>query len=192
MIDHDGSVLSVYDKVHLVPFGEYLPFQDFLERLGLHADHQGAGRIYSGATPPRDRGAARAALPAADLLRDHFSGEAVPRGERPGWLINVTNDGWFGISSGPYQHLQQARVRAIEQGLPLVRAANTGVSAVIDPLGRIIKSLPLGTEGVLDSALPRPARPYNLCARRRWRGRIADRRNFRHRHSPPHAAYLEF
>ncbi len=84
-----------------------------------------------------------------------FPGDVVPRGEqRPEWIINLTNDGWFGISSGPYQHLQQARIRSIEEGFPVVRAANTGISAVVDPLGRVIKSLPLGTEGILDSALP--------------------------------------
>jgi apolipoprotein N-acyltransferase len=88
-----------------------------------------------------------------------FPNEAQPSGERPGWLVNITNDGWFGISSGPYQHLQQARVRTIELGLPLVRAANTGISAVIDPLGRVVKSLPLGTEGVLDASLPRRIDP---------------------------------
>jgi apolipoprotein N-acyltransferase len=85
-----------------------------------------------------------------------FPGDATPAGRRPGWIINVTNDGWFGISTGPYQHFQQARLSAIELGLPLARAANTGISAVIDPLGRIVNSLPLGHEGVLDAPLPRP------------------------------------
>lgn len=85
-----------------------------------------------------------------------FPDEAVPAGERPGWLINLTNDGWFGISSGPYQHFHQARVLAIAEGLPLVRAANTGISGVIDPVGRITASMPLGVEGVLDANLPQP------------------------------------
>jgi len=88
-----------------------------------------------------------------------FPGEAVPRGERPGWLVNLTNDGWFGISSGPYQHFQQARALAIAEGLPMVRAANTGISGVIDPVGRVVASLPLGAEGVLDARLPAAGAP---------------------------------
>jgi apolipoprotein N-acyltransferase len=155
VIDHDGSVLSVYDKVHLVPFGEYLPFQDFLERLGLQQITKVQGGFIPG-TRRRALDAPRAPqfvpLICYEII---FPGAAVPRGERPGWLVNLTNDGWFGISSGPHQHLQQARVRAIEEGLPVVRSANTGISAVIDPLGRIVRSLPLGVEGVLDSPLPR-------------------------------------
>jgi apolipoprotein N-acyltransferase len=89
-----------------------------------------------------------------------FPGSATS-GDQPraGWMLNLTNDGWFGISTGPYQHLQQARVRTSEQGLPLVRAANTGISAVIDPVGRVVKSLPLGAEGVMDVALPRRIDP---------------------------------
>lgn len=159
VIDHDGSILSVYDKVHLVPFGEYLPFQTLLERLGLLQLTKVPGGFIEG-----DRRRAMNVPRAPRMLplicyEIIFPGEAVPRGERPGWLVNLTNDGWFGISSGPYQHLQQARVRAIEQGLPLARAANTGVSAVIDPLGRIVGSLALGTEGVLDASLPRRIDP---------------------------------
>lgn len=159
VIDHDGSILATYDKLHLVPFGEYLPFQDFLERLGLMqlTKVRGGyipGTVHKPIAVPR-------APPVLPLICYEvvFPGEAVPRGERPGWLVNLTNDGWFGQSSGPYQHLQQARVRAIEEGLPLVRAANTGVSAVIDPVGRIVRSLGLGLEGILDSALPQALGP---------------------------------
>jgi apolipoprotein N-acyltransferase len=159
VIDHDGQILSVYDKLHLVPFGEYLPFQDFLERLGLMQLTKVKGGYVPGTVrKPISVPRAPAFLPLI-CYEIVFPGEAVPPGKRPAWLVNVTNDGWFGQSSGPYQHLQQARVRAIEEGLPLVRAANTGVSAVIDPLGRLVRTLPLGTEGVLDSALPQPIAP---------------------------------
>jgi len=159
VIDHDGTILSIYDKVHLVPFGEYLPFQDFLERFGLKQLTKIQGGFLAG-----DRRRALSVPRAPRFLplvcyEVIFPGAAVPRGERPDWLINLTNDGWFGMTSGPYQHLQQARVRAIEEGLPLVRAANTGISAVIDPLGRIIKALPLGVEAVLEAQLPRRADP---------------------------------
>jgi apolipoprotein N-acyltransferase len=156
VIDHDGTILSVYDKIHLVPFGEFLPFQNFLESLGILQ----LTKLPGGFIPGERRRAMD--VPRAPRMLPFvcyeivFPGEARTDGERPGWLINLTNDGWFGISSGPYQHLRQAQVRSIELGLPLVRAANTGVSAVIDPAGRIIQSLPLGDEGVLDAKLPRP------------------------------------
>ena len=160
VIDHDGSILSIYDKVHLVPFGEYLPFQDLLERFGLTQITKVQGGFISGDRHRslNVRGTPRfLPLVCYEII---FPGSVVPRGgERPHWLVNLTNDGWFWTSSGPYQHLQQARVRAIEEGLPLVRAANTGVSAVIDPLGRIIGSLPLGVEAILDAQLPRPIEP---------------------------------
>jgi len=155
VLDHDGAVVAVYDKVHLVPFGEYLPFERFLESLGLQALTKQRGGFVAG---DRHRLISIPGAPAAVPLICYeviFPDEIVPKGPRPGWMINVTNDGWFGVSSGPYQHLQQARLRAIEEGLPLVRAANTGISAVVDPLGRIINSMPLGQEGVIDSPLPR-------------------------------------
>jgi apolipoprotein N-acyltransferase len=159
VVDHDGSVLSVYDKLHLVPFGEFLPFQDLMEKIGFEQ----LTRIQGGFIPGTHRRSMD--LPNAPKMlplicyEAIFPGDVVERGDRPGWIVNLTNDGWFGISTGPYQHLQQARVRAIEQGLPLVRAANTGISAVIDPLGRVVARLGLGLEGVLDSGLPAAIAP---------------------------------
>ena len=159
IIDHDGSVLQAYDKLHLVPFGEFLPFQDLLERLGLEQ----LTRVQGGFIPGNVHnmleipGAPRA-LPLI-CYEAIFPAEVATRDGRPGWIINLTNDGWFGISTGPHQHMQQARLRAIEQGLPLVRAANTGISAVVDPVGRMVAQLNLGIEGVLDSRLPAAIAP---------------------------------
>ena len=160
VIDHDGSILSTYDKLHLVPFGEYLPFQELLESFGLMQLTQVQGGFIAGERRrPLTVPGAPSALPLI-CYEIVFPGEAVPRTiGRPSWIINVTNDGWFGNSTGPYQHFQQARVRAIEEGLPMVRAANTGISAVVDPVGRIVRQLPLGAEGILDAPLPRPIRP---------------------------------
>ena len=159
VIDPDGSIRAIYDKVHLVPFGEYLPFQRLLERIGLMQLTKVVGGFLAG---DRRRAMDIPGVPKVLPLICYeaiFPGAAVPRGERPGWLVNVTNDGWFGISSGPYQHFQQARMLAIAEGLPLVRAANTGISAVIDPVGRVVNMLPLGVEGVLDAQLPAAIEP---------------------------------
>ena len=159
VIDHDGSVLSVYDKLHLVPFGEFLPFQEWMEKLGFVQ----LTKVQGGFIPGLRRKTME--VPGAPRMlplicyEAVFPGDIGARDDRAGWMINLTNDGWFGISTGPYQHLQQARLRAIEEGLPLVRAANTGVSAVIDPLGRIVARLGLGVEGVLDSGLPSAIAP---------------------------------
>jgi apolipoprotein N-acyltransferase len=164
VIDADGSIRGIYDKVHLVPFGEYLPLGFLLEKIGLQNLTKEVGGFLSG-----DRRRAMDVAGAPKMLplicyEAIFPGSAVPRGERPGWLVNVTNDGWFGISSGPHQHFQQARTLAIAEGLPLVRAANTGISGVIDPVGRVINALPLGAEGVLDSRLPKAGAPTLFVA----------------------------
>ncbi|RXH21465.1 acyltransferase [Bradyrhizobium nanningense] len=164
VIDHDGSILAVYDKLHLVPFGEFLPYQTLMETLGFEQ----LTRVRGGFIPGTVRHAlpvpgAPAALPLI-CYEAIFPGEVAGRNERPGWIVNLTNDGWFGISTGPYQHLEQARMRAIELGLPLVRSANTGISAVIDPVGRTVASLGLGIEGILDANLP-AAIPPTVYAR---------------------------
>lgn len=159
VLDHDGTILSIYDKLHLVPFGEFLPFQSTMERLGFTQ----VTKVQGGFIPGTRRKAID--LPNAPRMlplicyEAIFPGDVVAREERPAWIVNVTNDGWFGNSAGPYQHLQQARLRAIEEGLPIARAANTGVSAVIDPLGRTVAQLGLGSEGILDAGLPAPIAP---------------------------------
>jgi apolipoprotein N-acyltransferase len=159
VIDPDGSIRAIYDKVHLVPFGEYLPLGFVLEKIGLqNLTKQIGGFMSGGRRRAIDVPGAPRMLPLI-CYEAIFPGEVVPSGERPGWLVNLTNDGWFGISSGPYQHFQQARALAITEGLPLVRAANTGISGVVDPLGRVIAALPLGAQGVLDSRLPAAGAP---------------------------------
>ncbi len=157
-----GTILDSYDKVHLVPFGEYLPFDQMLRAAGLTNFVHVPGGF--------DPGSRRRLLdvpglpPVAPVIcyEAIFSGEVLPEGpsaSRAGLMLNVTNDGWFGQTAGPYQHLAQARLRAVEEGLPLVRAANTGVSAIVDPYGRLTASLPLGATGVLDGTLPQRIAP---------------------------------
>jgi apolipoprotein N-acyltransferase len=160
VIGKGGTLLASSDKVHLVPFGEYLPLQDWVDRLGLRQ----FVRVPGGFTAGLERKTLQIpGLPDAAPLICYeavFPGDVMPKGARAvGLMVNVTNDAWFGLTSGPYQHLAQARLRSIEQGLPLVRAANTGISAVIDPFGRVLASLPLGVEAVLDAELPRAIAP---------------------------------
>ncbi len=149
----DGTITDSYDKVHLVPFGEYLPFKSFFAAIGLRQFIEIPGGFEAGV---RRKPLAIKGLPPAIPLICYeaiFPSGLVPQGSRPGLLLNVTNDGWFGLTAGPYQHLSQARLRSVEQGLPQLRSANTGISAIIDPLGRIVRSQPLGTTGVVDGAI---------------------------------------
>ncbi len=151
VIDDQGRIVGSYDKFHLVPFGEYVPLRGILpvERLA-----PGRGDFSAG---PGPRTLDLPRLPPVSPLICYeaiFPGGVSDPAHPPGWLLNVTNDAWFGISSGPYQHFESARLRAVEDGVPLVRAANTGISGVVDPYGRVIARLGLGKKGVLDAPLP--------------------------------------
>ncbi len=151
IMDDLTDIQGVYDKTHLVPFGEYMPFREYLpiqKIVPIAADMVAGPKVM---TKP-----VLNTLPASLLVCYEviFSGQVVDKAHRPAWIFNATNDGWYGLSNGPYQHLAMTRMRAVEEGLPVVRAANTGISAVIDPYGRVIKSLPLGEEGVIDADLP--------------------------------------
>ena len=159
----DGLLLARSDKHHLVPFGEYLPFQSFLETIGL----QQLARLRGGyaAGPPTARlSAARLPLLAPLICYEAVFPKLAHGAPRPAAFVNLTNDGWFGTSFGPYQHLAQARLRAIEQGVPLLRAANTGMSAAFDARGRQLDRLPLAEAGVFSLPLP-PALPPRFYAR---------------------------
>lgn len=167
---HNGALVDFYDKSHLVPFGEYLPLEDYLRPFGVTQLVPG---IWDRGEGPRRLSAP--GLPRLSPLVCYeaiFSGQAAPAGpdgQRAQVLLNLTNDGWFGRTPGPYQHFAQARLRAIEEGLPLIRVANTGISAIVDAYGRVLESLPLGEEGVIDGRLPAAA-PQTPFAR--WGGAL--------------------
>ena len=157
IVSRDGLSAQRYDKQHLVPFGEYVPFASLLERAHITQMVD----IPGGFEPGLGRRILHIpGLPEAMPLICYEAifpielGDLGSRAERPGWLLNVTDDAWFGLTPGPYQHFAEARLRAIELGLPLVRDANTGISAVLDGLGREIAVAPLGAEGVVDAELP--------------------------------------
>ncbi len=157
-ISPSGIILDIYDKSHLVPFGEYLPFEKTLTALGLSKLTGIDGSFTPGAGPQTYR------VPGAGnvtplICYEILFPDAVLGAKRPDWLVNITDDSWFGPWAGPQQHLLVAQVRAMEEGLAVVRDANTGISAIIDPFGRITQQLGLGKTGIVDGALPAPIAP---------------------------------
>ncbi|MFY0681074.1 MAG: apolipoprotein N-acyltransferase [Thalassovita sp.] len=160
VLDEAGHVDQIYDKHHLVPFGEYVPLGDFLARFGIYglASQNGAG--FSAGPGPElldIKGLGKALV--LICYEAVFPQDIQKAPARPDYLLQITNDAWFGQATGPYQHFEQARLRAIEQGLPMIRVANTGVSAVIDAKGHTVKSLPLGRSGWIDAMIPAPDAP---------------------------------
>ncbi|AZV80522.1 apolipoprotein N-acyltransferase [Parasedimentitalea marina] len=158
-LDVSGAPNQIYDKAHLVPFGEYVPFGNVLARFGIAGFASQFGSGYSAGAGPQilDLGIGKALpLICYEAVFPQLLNAAPDRADM---LIQITNDAWFGTYSGPYQHLVQARMRAAEQGLPMIRVANTGVSAMIDGYGRIRENLPLGEAGFVDAQLPDPLSP---------------------------------
>lgn len=157
LVDKDGEYSAVYDKSHLVPFGEYLPFPEFFERFGMSAlaDIVGGGfNVGSGPSlVPVDGFGDVLPLICYEAV---FPQDIKAAQFGAGVIVQMTNDGWFGNFSGPAQHLAQTQMRAIEQGVPLIRSANTGISAVIDPLGNVIEKTALNEQGFIDVPLPKP------------------------------------
>ncbi|MBI1779232.1 MAG: apolipoprotein N-acyltransferase [Proteobacteria bacterium] len=162
VFDEEGRQVAGYDKVHLVPFGEYQP----LRRL-FPASWTLVGEVDFSTGAGLERLLIPGAPPAGALIcyEAIFPGQVVNEGARPAWLVNLTNDAWYGRSTGPYQHFAIARMRTIEEGLPLVRVANTGISGVVDAYGRVRARLGLDREGVIDSPLPGALATAPLYAR---------------------------
>jgi len=153
-----GDILGRYDKAHLVPYGEYLPMRPILSAIGLSRLAPGA-LDFLGGPGPRTLDLGRFGRAGLQVCYEIvFSGQVVDRADRPDFIFNPSNDAWFG-AWGPPQHLAQARLRAIEEGLPVIRATPTGISAVIDAEGRLLHSLPLGSAGIIDARLPAAAPP---------------------------------
>lgn len=163
VLDPRANLRGRYDKAHLVPYGEYLPMRPILSAIGLSRLAPGDLDFWSGSGP---RTLALPGFGSAGIQICYeiiFSGHVVDSANRPDFIFNPSNDAWFG-AWGPPQHLAQARLRAIEEGLPVIRATPTGISAVIDANGRLLHSLPLGTAGAIDADLPAAA-PPTLFAR---------------------------
>ncbi|SDD80937.1 apolipoprotein N-acyltransferase [Rhodospira trueperi] len=156
VLDAGGGIVAVQDKFHLVPFGEYVPFGDILP---LDKVTPGSVDFSFGRGPRTLRVPGLPPVSPLICYEVIFPGQVIDRADRPDWMVNITNDGWYGISSGPFQHFATARLRAIEEGLPLARVANTGISAMIDPLGRVTARLGLGQRDSVDTALPEPLPP---------------------------------
>jgi apolipoprotein N-acyltransferase len=163
----NGRILDIYDKSHLVPFGEYLPFEKTLEGLGLSKLTGIEGSFAGGDGPHTYDVSGAGAVGPLICYEVLFPGEVVGS-RRPEWFANATDDSWFGPWAGPRQHLLVARVRAIEEGIPMVRAATTGISAIIDPLGRITAELGLGKMGIVDGGLPAAIAPTPYSRHHEW------------------------
>ncbi|MEM7652852.1 MAG: apolipoprotein N-acyltransferase [Pseudomonadota bacterium] len=186
----NGEIVDTYDKAHLVPFGEYVPYQSYLPLGWLNV---GGGGFSPG---PGLRAIDVAGLPTfsalicyeiifpgnvisdglrphfvRDILEDLFPARFAPAPPAPKWLLNLTNDAWFGESFGPHQHLATARIRGIEEGLPVIRSANTGISVAFDPYGRELGRIGLNVRGILDTDLPEPVDKPTLFSR--WGNSIA-------------------
>ncbi|MGE0767309.1 MAG: apolipoprotein N-acyltransferase [Hyphomicrobiaceae bacterium] len=159
----EGRPIAIYDKTHLVPFGEYLPLQATLEAIGLEQLTRIRGGFDVGPSPrPLLRIPGLPAFAPLICYEVIFPGAVIQSTERPAAMLNLTNDGWFGNTTGPRQHFHQARVRAVEEGMPVIRSANNGISGIIDAHGRIVTRLKLDVAGVADASLPGrlPPPPY--------------------------------